>query len=1293
MTAHEQNTRSMPTVELLDTLGMRDRYERGREFLSSATALEAEATRRLDQLADEIQRGLWHNQRKLLAFGQARQHHALRAKDPERYIAACGGQFDLPLELSPILRDHAVLPTGAGKLALLHFFDNARNVAGVGPAFWTLSMLREAELHLYDIFAAEQRLKLRALWQPLLETLRRHAQLLVNPAGSDGAYLLVLDMLFELGELNTFEAIYDEFRSRHANSELFPWPSDASDGRYTQALLRLLDQLITVKRLRNRADDPVLAELLRLRLALQAREAGSAGGATPTGAVLGEDAFDNGGAVDKGPVDTGTAIPAAPAVLPTPNTLNINIPSELTLLKRRLKRTLAALTGGSALAHQRSAVLGFWLAFLCRQSFDLQESQAALSDLAGSEARTLLQLSLRGELAHFTGDFETAQLCLGGAIELAQRLLKRFQNVSRLPPETAEVRSARLFLGQLYQWHGNASMSLGDFTQASNDYAQVDEYLRNATPEAQLTQAVNQGNLAFLSNNLIDYRGYVTYNGEEIARLLGDEDPAMLLQRKYERNREALDDADGHYRAAQALLPNIRGAHKRRRWQAIVNANRANIAWARARLLADVGRLSGVAVDELASHYHEARELYYKAYTAAKQLEESDRPLAAACLANAGELSMLLGDWSAAESASFESLRLLGYSIHNDFDDLLDVEQEISPDQSWRIYLTLARVYEARGKQELAEHTTIRGRPDQTRRAEVARVQRAQARRAYDRALATVESLRCLIHRDDWQVTALQSKLHVFECAMHFFYHAAEVPDAGRIFELSEQLKGRALLDLLESTRLNLDALVPKELRRKQKRLDRRYAQLTQARRLASDADLAQLDRKARQLDAERSRISRKIAEAQRLGASEICPQPLSWKECQRFLTQQPDTILLSFTIGDDHSYLLVGDATALDAFELPGRAAIEALVARLLVYASAKGERRAFEFAAINRAVVDMLLGPAIEKAKLLERIRGKRIVILPDGILYYLPFELLLVRQPVDARGPLDFETYRTLDPLQEFVGGRKLCHDLLPFYLLHDGPISYAHSASVWHSLQLTQADQPEHTALGVYNIRYDTKLPEGPGYTHAQELQISFGDLSHTARVARVLDGFGGDSVAILRLSAEPSWPRSQQSTEANFKRSLKDTGVRYVIFAGHGVYNDKYPQFSGIVFNMPGRRARVREDGFFGLQDIFDLRMPRTELVFLAACQSGLGMISRGEGVNALTRAFMYRGSPSVIASLWSVIDEPTIDLVELFFERLRAQPDTDKATLLQQAKQALCARSGEYAHPRKWAAFVLMGRR
>ena len=91
---------------------------------------------------------------------------------------------------------------------------------------------------------------------------------------------------------------------------------------------------------------------------------------------------------------------------------------------------------------------------------------------------------------------------------------------------------------------------------------------------------------------------------------------------------------------------------------------------------------------------------------------------------------------------------------------------------------------------------------------------------------------------------------------------------------------------------------------------------------------------------------------------------------------------------------------------------------------------------------------------------------------------------------------------------------------------------------------------------------------------------------------------------------------------------------------------------------------------------------------------GVHLISRGEGVNSLTRALMYKGSPTVIASLWSVDVLATMALVKAFFAGLQADPGGDKAALLAEARRAVAADKANphFAHPRFWAPFVLMGR-
>jgi CHAT domain-containing protein len=95
-----------------------------------------------------------------------------------------------------------------------------------------------------------------------------------------------------------------------------------------------------------------------------------------------------------------------------------------------------------------------------------------------------------------------------------------------------------------------------------------------------------------------------------------------------------------------------------------------------------------------------------------------------------------------------------------------------------------------------------------------------------------------------------------------------------------------------------------------------------------------------------------------------------------------------------------------------------------------------------------------------------------------------------------------------------------------------------------------------------------------------------------------------------------------------------------------------------------------------------------DLVTLSACDTGLGKEMGGEGVIGLTRAFQYAGARSVLASLWSVSDVSTADLMRRFYSHLRAGRSKDEA--LRRAQVELI-HSSAFSHPYSWAAFQLVG--
>ena len=108
-----------------------------------------------------------------------------------------------------------------------------------------------------------------------------------------------------------------------------------------------------------------------------------------------------------------------------------------------------------------------------------------------------------------------------------------------------------------------------------------------------------------------------------------------------------------------------------------------------------------------------------------------------------------------------------------------------------------------------------------------------------------------------------------------------------------------------------------------------------------------------------------------------------------------------------------------------------------------------------------------------------------------------------------------------------------------------------------------------------------------------------------------------------------------------------------------------------------------------ITEIMRLRL-NADLVTLSACRTGLGKMVSGEGVLGLTRAFLYAGSRSVVASLWNVNDTATAELMKIFYQNLRRGLSKDEA--LRQAKlRLLHGKQQNWHHPYFWASFVLVG--
>jgi CHAT domain-containing protein len=177
------------------------------------------------------------------------------------------------------------------------------------------------------------------------------------------------------------------------------------------------------------------------------------------------------------------------------------------------------------------------------------------------------------------------------------------------------------------------------------------------------------------------------------------------------------------------------------------------------------------------------------------------------------------------------------------------------------------------------------------------------------------------------------------------------------------------------------------------------------------------------------------------------------------------------------------------------------------------------------------------------------------------------------------------------------------------------------------------------------------------------------LSFAREEVEAMTGFAGAQALI-----------GKDATETALRAQAGQAGI--LLLAAHGKYNRTNPLYS--VIQLAGDDEN---DGQLEVREIYGLNLKATtDLVILSACETQLGALSAGDEVVGLNRAFLFAGTPTVVASLWAVDDEATALLMKQFYTYLRE--GMNKGQALRQAQSDV---RGKYPHPYYWAAFVLTG--
>ncbi|HMQ48169.1 MAG TPA: CHAT domain-containing protein [Saprospiraceae bacterium] len=265
---------------------------------------------------------------------------------------------------------------------------------------------------------------------------------------------------------------------------------------------------------------------------------------------------------------------------------------------------------------------------------------------------------------------------------------------------------------------------------------------------------------------------------------------------------------------------------------------------------------------------------------------------------------------------------------------------------------------------------------------------------------------------------------------------------------------------------------------------------------------------------------------------------------------------------------------------------------------------------------------------------VKSEKLAIVNDDLMSYIPFELLLSRLP---------------DPSEKTKP-----------YLIRDYSIRYLFSVNntlhAWHE-RARKASQKMVAFAPDFNLIQGTSFSVLPG----AKMEL--------------------DS---LKKQFKGRFLYNEQATESNFRKHCTQFSAFHV--ATHTFINDLVPSTSHLIL-----QADNQQDGYLHAYEMYGLKL-ETDLIFLSACNTGIGKIKKGEGNASLAQALAYAGCSNLVMSLWQVKDGTTPILVKKYYEYL--QSGFDKCEAMRQAKLFYLDENDElFTDPYYWSGFIYSGER
>ena len=528
----------------------------------------------------------------------------------------------------------------------------------------------------------------------------------------------------------------------------------------------------------------------------------------------------------------------------------------------------------------------------------------------------------------------------------------------------------------------------------------------------------------------------------------------------------------------------------------------------------------------------------------------------------------------------------------------------------------------------------------------------------YKRAIDVIEEIIISLPLTEYKSGFLKNKLQIYESAINLLFKLHQKNPLENYdeeaFYLVEKSKARAFLDKIQEANLKIKDKTNLKYQETKNKISRRISQIINNLQKRKDLSLREKKEFLEKLGKEEEKYKSLIIKIKRENPYEadmFYPQPFKLKQIQEKLLNN-NTALLEYFIGEQHSFAFLVTSNDFLFSRITDPQLLTKFVNNYLYFLNLK-ETKQFRGNNGGKKLYKLLIAQFEDKL----RKNIKKIIIIPDRNLYYLPFETLI--QKTQARKK---EKEKNLK------------------YIIEDYEISYAFSASsLIHLLERKFPTKPNKDLLAIGDplIFGSREFLTGSliyGYWHYFVRKYEFHPLVYASKEIK--------SISRLFKKNSKKIFLKEKATERNIK-NLKLSDFKIIHFATHGLLDGENWWRTALLLSP---EKITIEDGFLQIRELFNLEL-NSDLVVLSACQTARGKLEKGEGIIGLGKAFFYAGTRSIISTLWEINDKSTAQFMKYFYQLLADGKPKGEALRLAKLKFI----NSKYEHPFYWASFVLYG--